>query len=224
MMTWQRHYWWRHKYRHPNMNLCGQNNFQCTPGVPIVQLRSNTSNNNGGWYPVVGNPGSAPTPDQWHLILLSLYLFFFYLSFPSLSSILFFSCLYLSLAFLSSLSFSLFFYLFLYLSLPLFLSLIFSLSLSLFFSLFYLFLSFPFVCALIRHTYRGHLEQRYAQLVRWRSSGRLNQSLSRVFISFHFISFYFILFYFILFYFILFYFILFYFILFYFIYYFNFNF
>jgi len=49
--------------RHPNMNYCGQGNFQCPPGSPLVQLRAS----NGNWFPIVGNATRA-TPDQWHHI------------------------------------------------------------------------------------------------------------------------------------------------------------
>jgi len=62
--------------RHPNMNYCGQGNWQCPPGSPLVQLRDS----NNGWFPVIGSTDRA-TPDQWHHIAgtwdnvtLSLYL------------------------------------------------------------------------------------------------------------------------------------------------------
>jgi hypothetical protein len=50
--------------RHPNLNLCGQNNFQCpNPGAAICQLR----NSSGSWITIVGNAATA-APNQWHHI------------------------------------------------------------------------------------------------------------------------------------------------------------
>jgi len=50
--------------RHPNLNLCGANNFQCPdPGAAICQLR----NASGAWITIVGNAVNS-APNQWHHI------------------------------------------------------------------------------------------------------------------------------------------------------------
>lgn len=49
--------------RHPNLEYCGINNWQCQLGEPITQLRSV----GGNWITIVGN-ASLITVDQWHHI------------------------------------------------------------------------------------------------------------------------------------------------------------